>query len=81
MTADKNQNREESLFDIYRVMRPGEPPTIEAAETIFSNLFFNAERYDLSDVGRMKINTRLGLNVPEEVGVLTKEDIVQMVRK
>jgi DNA-directed RNA polymerase subunit beta len=81
LTADKNQTREDSLFDIYRVMRPGEPPTIEAAETIFSNLFFNGERYDLSDVGRMKVNTRLGLSVPEEVGVLTKEDIVEIVRK
>lgn len=81
LAADKNTNREESLFDIYRVMRPGEPPTIEAAETIFSNLFFSSERYDLSDVGRMKMNTRLGLEVPEEVTVLTKEDVQEIIRK
>lgn len=81
LSADKNNTREESLFDIYRVMRPGEPPTIEAAETIFQSLFFEEERYDLSDVGRMKVNTRLGVDVPEDVTVLTKEDVLEIVRK
>ncbi|MDX1949892.1 MAG: DNA-directed RNA polymerase subunit beta [Rickettsiales bacterium] len=81
MSADKNANREDALFDIYRVIRPGEPPTIESAETLFHNLFFNADRYDLSDVGRMKMNTRLGIKIPEEVSVLTKEDILEIVRK
>jgi DNA-directed RNA polymerase subunit beta len=80
MSSDKNRNREESLFDIYKVMRPGEPPTIEAAESVFHNLFFDAERYDLSDVGRMKLNTRVGVSVPDEVGVLTKDDIIAIVR-
>ncbi len=81
LAADKNITREDSLFDIYRVMRPGEPPTIDSAEMIFQNLFFNNERYDLSDVGRMKMNTRLGLRIPDEVTVLTKEDIIEIVRK
>jgi DNA-directed RNA polymerase subunit beta len=80
MAADKNITREDALFDIYKVMRPGEPPTIEASELVFHNLFFDAERYDLSDVGRMKLNTRVNVNVPDEVGILTKDDIIAIVR-
>ncbi|MGR0221932.1 hypothetical protein ACULK4_18605, partial [Agromyces sp. ZXT2-6] len=56
LSADKNQNRQEALFDIYRVMRPGEPPTMDSAEAMFNSLFFDAERYDLSAVGRVKMN-------------------------
>ncbi|HCR85707.1 MAG TPA: DNA-directed RNA polymerase subunit beta [Alphaproteobacteria bacterium] len=81
LSADKNQNREDALFDIYRVLRPGEPPTIEASEGLFKSLFFSGERYDLSDVGRVKMNARLGLNISDEVTILTKEDIVEIVRK
>lgn len=80
LESDKNLRREDALIDIYKVMRPGEPPTVEAAENIFNNLFFDAARYDLSDVGRMKMNTRLGLELGEETGVLTKEDIIEIVR-
>jgi DNA-directed RNA polymerase subunit beta len=81
LALDKNTNQEEAQFDIYRVMRPGEPPTPEAAEVIFGNLFFSEERYDLSEVGRMKINKRLGIEVSEETTVLTKEDIIEIIRK
>jgi len=80
IATDKNITRDDSLIDIYKVMRPGEPPTVEAAEEIFQSLFFNEDRYDLSDVGRMKVNTRLGLETDDEVSVLTKEDIVEIVR-
>ncbi len=78
--ADKNQSREEALMDIYKVMRPGEPPTVEAAETLFNGLFFDNERYDLSDVGRVKTNARLNLSISEDVHVLTKEDIIEAVK-
>ncbi|NBO19473.1 MAG: DNA-directed RNA polymerase subunit beta [Proteobacteria bacterium] len=80
LLADKNTTKEEALIDIYRVMRPGEPTTPEAAEALFKSLFFEAERYDLSNVGRVKMNARLGLNVAEDHGILTKEDIIQVVR-
>jgi len=80
LEADKNTKREEALIDIYKVMRPGEPPTVEAAETIFNSLFFDATRYDLSDVGRMKMNTRLNINHGDDVSILTKEDIIEIVR-
>src|SRR6476659_7880741 len=78
--VDKNMTREEALFDIYRVMRPGEPPTVETAETMFNSLFFDAARYDLSAVGRVKMNMRLELNAPDTVRVLRKEDIVAVIR-
>ena len=61
LAVDKNATREDALIDIYRVMRPGEPPTLETAETLFQGLFFDSERYDLSAVGRVKMNTRLDL--------------------
>ncbi len=80
MNIDKNTTQMDALIDIYKVMRPGEPPTEEAAEAIFNGLFFDPARYDLSDVGRMKISTRLGKDVDEWQRVLTREDIVDMIR-
>ncbi|HXZ18187.1 MAG TPA: DNA-directed RNA polymerase subunit beta, partial [Roseiarcus sp.] len=80
LALDKNSTREEALFDIYRVMRPGEPPTIETAEAMFHSLFFDPERYDLSAVGRVKMNMRLDLDAPDTVRVLRREDIVAVVR-
>eukprot|EP01035_Chromulina_nebulosa_P069303 gene69303-biopygen13023 len=67
--VDKNENRQDALFDIYRVMRPGEPPTMESAEAMFQSLFFDSERYDLSAVGRVKMNMRLDLDVADTVRV------------
>jgi DNA-directed RNA polymerase subunit beta len=80
LIADKNTTREDALIDIYRVMRPGEPTTVEAAEALFNSLFFEADRYDLSSVGRVKMNARLNLNIAEDVGILTKEDIIGSVK-
>jgi DNA-directed RNA polymerase subunit beta len=80
LAVDKNQSREDALFDIYRVMRPGEPPTIETAEAMFHSLFFDPERYDLSAVGRVKMNMRMDLDAPDTMRVLRKEDIVAVVR-
>ncbi|MDR1826984.1 MAG: DNA-directed RNA polymerase subunit beta, partial [Methylobacteriaceae bacterium] len=81
LAADKNSSREDALFDIYRVMRPGEPPTIESAEAMFHSLFFDPERYDLSAVGRVKMNDRLRFDdVPDTVRVLRKEDILAVVK-
>jgi len=80
LLLDKNVTREEALLDIYRVMRPGEPATLEASEALFKTLFFESERYDLSEVGRVKMNARLGLNLPENTGTLTKEDILAAVK-
>jgi len=80
LIADKNLTKEDALIDIYRVMRPGEPTTPEAAEALFHSLFFEAERYDLSAVGRVKMNARLGLDLPEDTGILTKQDIINVVK-
>ncbi len=80
LAVDKNETREEALFDIYRVMRPGEPPTIEAAEAMFHSLFFDPERYDLSAVGRVKMNIRLELDCPDTVRVLRREDILAVIK-
>jgi DNA-directed RNA polymerase subunit beta len=80
LVADKNQSREDALVDIYRVMRPGEPPTLENAAALFHSLFFDADRYDLSPVGRVKINARLNLDTDSEQTVLDKKDIIEMVR-
>ena len=80
LVADKNTTKDDALIDIYRVMRPGEPTTPEAAEELFKSLFFTKERYDLSEVGRVKLNARLGLDIDIETGVLTKEDIIEVVR-
>ncbi|KAA0970969.1 DNA-directed RNA polymerase subunit beta [Aureimonas fodinaquatilis] len=80
LASDKNETRQDALFDIYRVMRPGEPPTIETAEAMFHSLFFDSERYDLSAVGRVKMNMRLDVNAEDTVRVLRKEDILAVVR-
>ena len=80
LAADKNDSREGALVDIYRVMRPGEPPTAEAAEDLFNSLFFDGERYDLSAVGRVKMNLRMDMvDVGDEIRVLRKEDILAVV--
>ncbi len=80
LSVDKNSAREEALFDIYRVMRPGEPPTIDSAEAMFHSLFFDSERYDLSAVGRVKMNMRLDLDAPDTTRILRKDDILAVVR-
>uniref|UniRef100_UPI002FC646C6 DNA-directed RNA polymerase subunit beta n=1 Tax=Aeromicrobium sp. TaxID=1871063 RepID=UPI002FC646C6 len=80
LRIDKNNAREDALFDIYRVMRPGEPPTVEAAEAMFKSLFFDGERYDLSSVGRVKMNMRLELDCPDDVRVLRKDDVLAVLR-
>ncbi|MCF4098688.1 DNA-directed RNA polymerase subunit beta [Maritalea mediterranea] len=80
LAIDKNESREDALFDIYRVMRPGEPPTIETAEAMFESLFFDSERYDLSAVGRVKMNMRLNVECEDTVRTLRKDDIVEVVR-
>jgi DNA-directed RNA polymerase subunit beta len=80
LSVDKNSSREDALFDIYRVMRPGEPPTIDTAEAMFHSLFFDSERYDLSAVGRVKMNMRMDLDAPDTMRVLRKDDIVAVVR-
>ncbi|VFP80554.1 DNA-directed RNA polymerase subunit beta [Candidatus Erwinia haradaeae] len=81
MRIDPTIDRLSSLLEIYRMMRPGEPPTHEAAENLFENLFFSEERYDLSKVGRMKFNRSLNRKNVEGPGVLSKEDIVQVMQK
>lgn len=81
LRIDSSSNRLEALVEIYRMMRPGEPPTREAAEQLFENLFFSSERYDLSTVGRMKFNRRLGREDETGVGVLTKDDIVEVMKR
>ncbi len=80
MAQDKNMNRASALMDIYRVMRPGEPPTVEAASTLFDSLFFDSERYDLSAVGRVKMNMRLDLDAADTERTLRKEDIISCVK-
>ena len=80
LRADATTNEIEALVEIYRMMRPGEPPTKEAATTLFNNLFFNAERYDLSAVGRMKFNKRLGLEDLEGSSILSDEDILNTLK-
>ncbi|MFC5390138.1 DNA-directed RNA polymerase subunit beta [Brevundimonas bullata] len=81
LRVDKNTGREDALFDIYRVMRPGEPPTPEAAEAMFNSLFFDSERYDLSAVGRVKMNMRLETpEVSDEIRVLQKDDVLKVLQ-
>jgi DNA-directed RNA polymerase subunit beta len=80
LAIDKNSNPEEALLDIYRVMRPGEPPTPEAAATLFHGIFFDPERYDLSAVGRVKMNMRLDLDAPDTMRTLRKEDILAVIK-
>ena len=78
--VDSTNNRLEALVEIYRMMRPGEPPTKEAAENLFTNLFFSSERYDLSSVGRMKFNRRLGRDEELGEGVLSNHDIIDVIK-
>ncbi|WP_221792128.1 DNA-directed RNA polymerase subunit beta [Aquisediminimonas sediminicola] len=78
--ADKAEERDQALDSIYRVMRPGEPPTKETAEALFAGLFFDGERYDLSAVGRVKLNMRLGLDCADDVTTLRSEDILAVVK-
>jgi DNA-directed RNA polymerase subunit beta len=78
--VDKIASTDEALIEIYRRLRPGDPPTLKSAIALFGNLFFNAERYDLSAVGRLKLNHKLGLNVPLDCQTLTKEDVLEVVR-
>ena len=80
LAQDATRNELEALVEIYRMMRPGEPPTKESAENLFQNLFFSADRYDLSGVGRMKFNRRLGREASEGSGTLDREDIVDVLR-
>ncbi|MDD9900341.1 MAG: DNA-directed RNA polymerase subunit beta [Alphaproteobacteria bacterium] len=80
LSADKCNNREDALMDIYRVMRPGEPPTLESADALFRSLFFDAERYDLSPVGRVKMNARLDFETDDQVRVLRNEDIFAILK-
>ncbi len=80
LRVDKNTAREDALFDVYRVMRPGEPPTVEAAEAMFKSLFFDGERYDLSSVGRVKMNMRLELDCPDDMRILRKEDVLAVLQ-
>ncbi|MGB6653562.1 MAG: DNA-directed RNA polymerase subunit beta, partial [Xanthobacteraceae bacterium] len=80
LAIDKNMTREDALFDVYRVMRPGEPPTIDTAQNMFQSLFFDSERYDLSAVGRVKMNMRLELDAPDTMRILRKEDVIAVIR-
>ena len=80
LRIDPTKTRLEALVEIYRMMRPGEPPTKDAAENLFQNLFFNTERYDLSPVGRMKFNRRVGRDAITGSGVLSKEDIIEVLK-
>ncbi|MBP9752737.1 MAG: DNA-directed RNA polymerase subunit beta, partial [Proteobacteria bacterium] len=80
LEADRCQNREDAFMDVYRCLRPGEPPTVEGGEILFNGLFFDSERYDLSAVGRVKMNARLGLKADDSVRVLRKEDIIAIIK-
>jgi len=76
---DKNNNKEEAINDIYKVLRPGEPPTFDIAKEIFNNLFFSSDRYDLSDVGRVKLNSKLQLNCSDDIKILRNDDIIAII--
>ena len=80
LKLDKNNNKDEALNDIYKVLRPGEAPTIEIAEEIFKNLYFNKDRYDLSEVGRVKLNSKLNLPKNLDQTILNKEDIISIIK-
>jgi DNA-directed RNA polymerase subunit beta len=80
LASDKNASREDALIDIYRVMRPGEPPTLETAEAMLKSLFFDSERYDLSAVGRVKMNSRLNQQTHDQMRTLRRQDILEIVR-
>jgi DNA-directed RNA polymerase subunit beta len=78
---DKNNNKDEAITEIYKMLRPGEPPTIEIATQIFNNLFFSSDRYDLSDVGRVKMNSRLNLDCSDKITILRNDDIIAIIHK
>ncbi len=78
---DKNDTKNDAINEIYKVLRPGEPPTIEIASQIFNNLFFSSERYDLSDVGRVKLNSRLNLSCSDKITILRNDDIISIIKK
>ncbi|WFW29558.1 MAG: DNA-directed RNA polymerase subunit beta/beta' [Wolbachia endosymbiont of Menacanthus eurysternus] len=78
---DANMSHQDALYEIYKVLRPGEVPVLEIVEEFFHNLFFNPEYYDLSNIGRLKLNSYLGLNCSEDLTILTHEDIIEIIRK
>ncbi len=78
---DKNNNKNDSITEVYKILRPGEPPTIDIATQIFNNLFFSSDRYDLSDVGRVKMNSRLNLNCSDKITILRNDDILAIIQK
>ena len=78
---DKNSSKNDAINEIYKVLRPGEPPTIEIATQIFNNLFFSSDRYDLSDVGRVKLNSRLSLECSDKITILRTDDVLAIVKK
>ena len=80
LRVDKNLSPEESVVEIYKVLRPGEPPNLETAFEVFNSLFFKSEKYDLSDVGRVKMNYRLNLDCPDTVTVLRSEDVIEVIK-
>src|SRR5438093_1745862 len=80
LESEKTTSKEEAMVEIYKRLRPGETPSVETARAMFENLFFNPKRYDLSPVGRLKLNKKLGLDLPLEKRTLTREDIVEVVR-
>ena len=80
LNVDKNNSKEEAINDIYKVLRPGEPPSFEIANEIFNNLFFTSERYDLSDVGRVKLNNKLHLKCSDDITILRNDDIVAIIK-
>ena len=78
---DKNENKDQAITEIYKILRPGEPPTVEIASQIFQNLFFSSDRYDLSDVGRVKMNSRLNLECSDKITILRNDDIIAIIKK
>ena len=78
---DKNNSKDEAITEIYKMLRPGEPPTIEIATQIFNNLFFSSDRYDLSDVGRVKMNSRLNLECSDKITILRNDDLIAIIHK
>jgi len=80
LNIDKNNTKEEAINDIYKVLRPGEPPSFDVANEIFNNLFFKSERYDLSEVGRVKLNNKLNLKCSEDITILRNDDIIAIIQ-
>jgi len=78
---DKNMSKNDAITEIYKMLRPGEPPTVEIASQIFNNLFFSSDRYDLSDVGRVKMNSRLNLDCSDKITILRNDDIIAIIKK